>query len=587
MKRNCLCLALAVSILLGMFGIAPIRVSALALTPSQAFIDVLKQIEGFSATPYKDNTQYSIGYGCYCPDNMVEYYTQNPLSPEDAEIMLLEQLSSYTAAVNDFATDYGLNLKQHQFDALVSFSYNCGTKWMRELDGYFNVAVREMNTGNDMIYGLCLWGSSAGKYILLDRRMCEANMFINGVYRAYNSGGEIYPDSYRWVFLDGGAGTVSYKVCGFDASLAEPLSVAFKKIPVGTDEQGNPFAYTLAGWYTADGRKVERLDSSLTRGQTLYAKWADPQGNIVTPQDQTRPEGGFPKVGTIVNVDESVRVRSGPGTGYSQVGSRYKGEQVTVLEEATGSVYAVNGVNYNTWGKLAENEWVALGYVQYGEDVVTGIQLVTPPADTDYIQPVVYPKTEGSVLLVTYASGYAEAMTVKKSMLSGFDGKQTGGQTVTVNYGGKTATFPVTVTRYVPDTVTSSVYRIEEGQLMGVAPGTTVSTLLAGIDQGAYAKVLSGGQELTGQQTVGTDAMVVLMDGEEFKAAVTVVVRGDVTGDGAVDGNDATLLLQYAAGWDVPINETAADVNGDDKADGNDATLLLQYAAGWNITITQ
>ena len=33
--------------------------------------------------------------------------------------------------------------------------------------------------------------------------------------------------------------------------------------------------------------------------------------------------------------------------------------------------------------------------------------------------------TEGSVLLVTYASGYAEAMTVTKAMLSGFDGNQT------------------------------------------------------------------------------------------------------------------------------------------------------------------
>ena len=587
MKRNWLCLVLAASILLGMFGIAPVRVNALAHAPSQAFLDVLKQIEGFSATPYKDNTQYSIGYGCYCPDNMVEYYTQNPLSPEDAEIMLLEQLSSYTAAVNDFATDHGLYLQQHQFDALVSFSYNCGTKWMRELDGYFNVAVREMNTGNDLIYGLCLWGASAGKYILLNRRMCEANMFINGVYKAYNSGGELYPDSYRWVFLDGGAGTVSYKVCGFDADLAEPISVAFKKIPVGTDEQGNPFAYTLAGWYTADGVKVERLDSSLTRGQTLYAKWADPQGNIVTPTEQTRPEGGFPKVGTIVNVDVSVRVRSEPSTASEQVGSRLKGEQVTILEEVTGSAYTVSGVTYNTWGKLAENEWVAMGYVQYGEDVVTEIQLISPPTETDYIQPVVYPKTEGSVLLVTYASGYAEALTVTKAMLSGFDGTVTGEQTVTVTYGGKTATFPVTVTRYVPDIVTSSVYRIQEGLLMGVAPGTTVAKLLEGIDQRAYAKVFGKAGELTGEQLVGTDTMVVLMDGEEFKAAVTVVIRGDVTGDGAVDGNDATLLLQYAAGWEVPIHETAGDVNGDDKADGNDATLLLQYAAGWDITITQ
>ena len=60
---------------------------------------------------------------------------------------------------------------------------------------------------------------------------------------------------------------------------------------------------------------------------------------------------------------------------------------------------------------------------------------------------------------------------------------------------------------------------------------------------------------------------------------------GDANGDGKVDGNDATLLLQYAAGWNVEIHMVAADANGDGKVDGNDATLLLQYAAGWNVTL--
>ena len=63
------------------------------------------------------------------------------------------------------------------------------------------------------------------------------------------------------------------------------------------------------------------------------------------------------------------------------------------------------------------------------------------------------------------------------------------------------------------------------------------------------------------------------------------VLPGDANGDGAVDGKDATLLLQYAAGWDVEINTAAADVNADTYVDGKDATLLLQYAAGWDITL--
>lgn len=60
---------------------------------------------------------------------------------------------------------------------------------------------------------------------------------------------------------------------------------------------------------------------------------------------------------------------------------------------------------------------------------------------------------------------------------------------------------------------------------------------------------------------------------------------GDANGDGFVNGTDATLLLQYAAGWNVEINMVAADANCDGLVNGNDATLLLQYAAGWDVTL--
>lgn len=60
---------------------------------------------------------------------------------------------------------------------------------------------------------------------------------------------------------------------------------------------------------------------------------------------------------------------------------------------------------------------------------------------------------------------------------------------------------------------------------------------------------------------------------------------GDADGNGTVDGLDATLLLQYAAGWDVTINEAAGDADGNGVVDGLDATLLLQYAAGWDVSL--
>lgn len=86
--------------------------------------------------------------------------------------------------------------------------------------------------------------------------------------------------------------------------------------------------------------------------------------------------------------------------------------------------------------------------------------------------------------------------------------------------------------------------------------------------------------DVLGEQTV-----TVSYSGKTATFKVTVFAVGDVNGDEAVDGKDATLLLQYAAGWDVAIKELAANVNGDTVVDGKDATLLLQYAAGWNVTL--
>ena len=97
---------------------------------------------------------------------------------------------------------------------------------------------------------------------------------------------------------------------------------------------------------------------------------------------------------------------------------------------------------------------------------------------------------------------------------------------------------------------------------------------------------------VTGYQVTGYDAnklgeqtIRVSLSGKAAIFKVKVFAVGDASGDGLVDGRDATLLLQYAAGWNVEVTDRAADANGDGTVDGRDATLLLQYAAGWNVTL--
>jgi hypothetical protein len=58
-------------------------------------------------------------------------------------------------------------------------------------------------------------------------------------------------------------------------------------------------------------------------------------------------------------------------------------------------------------------------------------------------------------------------------------------------------------------------------------------------------------------------------------------MRGDVTGDGVVDGADADRVLEAVVGTRalVPAERGAADVDGDGDADVADAQLIRQRSA--------
>jgi len=65
-------------------------------------------------------------------------------------------------------------------------------------------------------------------------------------------------------------------------------------------------------------------------------------------------------------------------------------------------------------------------------------------------------------------------------------------------------------------------------------------------------------------------------------------VYGDTNLDGEITIRDVSLILQYAAGWDVMTTDDAkirADVFMDGKIDEMDTKLILQKMAGWNVTL--
>lgn len=211
MRKRWLCALLALALVVTLLPPLSVAVATEQTTDmkvSDKFVEVLKKMEGFYAYPQWDYAQYTVGYGTRCPEDKLNYWTpENPITEQEALDLLHEEMSDYEIPVNKFIKKYGLKLEQHQYDALVSFSYNVGTGWTGEETGYLNTAVRQGDMGSALIYGLCLWSTAGGNYILQNRRLSEANMYINGEYKSYTEGNS-YPSNFKYVFLEGNGGTV-------------------------------------------------------------------------------------------------------------------------------------------------------------------------------------------------------------------------------------------------------------------------------------------------------------------------------------------------------------------------------------------
>lgn len=97
---------------------------------SQKGIDLIKSFEGLVLTAYKPvkaEPYYTIGYGHYGSD--VKY--GQTITKAQAEQILKNDLIKYETAVTAYNYVYSWN--QNEFDALVSFTFNCGTGSLKNL----------------------------------------------------------------------------------------------------------------------------------------------------------------------------------------------------------------------------------------------------------------------------------------------------------------------------------------------------------------------------------------------------------------------------------------------------------------------
>ncbi|MBR3979516.1 MAG: SH3 domain-containing protein [Oscillospiraceae bacterium] len=317
------------------FGLMPFGVRGdNALTISQEGLNLLKKEEGFSRKPYWDYAQWTVGYGTKCPDEKLEEYQKNGIPEEEAEALLRSFINRFASAINQFAAKNNLTLTQNQFDALMLFSYNCGTGWMYSETGTLYNAVISGATGNQLIHAFTLWCNAGGqiKTFLLRRRLSEANIYLNGEYS------QTPPENFCYTLYDACGGKVSPNVQGYDASLTAEI------LPTPTYA-----GYTFKGWYTAKsgGTRVEKLDSA-TKSARLYARWVSPD----QVQEEELPQQGV----TVTVTTDGLNVRKGPGTNYQSIQKINTGTVLVITETAKGGSF--------TWGKCNLG-WVCLQYTTY------------------------------------------------------------------------------------------------------------------------------------------------------------------------------------------------------------------------------
>lgn len=138
-------------------------------------IALIKQFEGLRLTAYKPlpyEKYYTIGYGHSGPDVRAGMR----ITILQAEKLLIKDLERFESAVEKIRKDW----TQGQFDALVSFAYNCGEKNLQKL-----CAERTPRQIGD---ALLLYNKAGGKIMegLNRRRAAERKLFMQSVDHAEN-----------------------------------------------------------------------------------------------------------------------------------------------------------------------------------------------------------------------------------------------------------------------------------------------------------------------------------------------------------------------------------------------------------------
>lgn len=436
--KKCICSILSVIMIIPYFDVQ----AAGEMKASQDCLDLIKESEGFSRYKYWDYSQWTIGYGTGVgadeyPDGITE---------EEAESLLAQALVTYENYVNRFADKYDVELKQNQFDAMVSLTYNMGNIWgvYDEFDlKTYIINGSENYSFYEIAKGFGEWRKAGGSVLqgLVNRRQKETALFLSDrtdtrseVWRVNDEDGinlREKPDT-------------SSKKTGFMV-----MNTIFEVTEKVTGGDGMLWGKTLyegeEQWCSLDYSKY------MVGGPLNYEGEAEVPTEKSSENIEENPtESKKEETGSIKQVSEEwkvtasggLKLREGPGLNYEQVGFIDCNEKfkVTATVEADGYLWG----NTNYGGK---NGWCTLDYAERLSDqklegaALKSIYISKRPDKVTYKEGE---KLDLSGIEVKGVYTDGSEKTVTDFIISGFESVE-GSHNVTVTFMEKTASFRVTV----------------------------------------------------------------------------------------------------------------------------------------------
>ena len=135
---------------------------------SEKGLNLIKEFEGCQLNAYKCPSHvWTIGWG-----HTGDVYEGQSITQEEADSLLINDMVEYEGYVNN-CNNLTFTPNQNQFDALVSFAYNCGNGSLNTL-----VQNRDSSTVADKLL-LYINGSDGVLQGLVRRREAERTLFLN------------------------------------------------------------------------------------------------------------------------------------------------------------------------------------------------------------------------------------------------------------------------------------------------------------------------------------------------------------------------------------------------------------------------